>query len=286
MAITNPVTWGYERLRSSASLVGSAEPDDLLIAAARRRNLTVGQIGLADIKTALRRGVDDFGANRTDVLALCVIYPLVGLLLARFASGADLLPLVFPLGSGFALLGPIAAIGLYELSRRREVGLSVKWTDMFLVLRSPAIGQIALLTALLAVVFVLWLGAATLIYNVTLGPQPPVSVGAFAHDVVATAAGWAMIVLGVGVGFLFALLAMTISIVSFPMMLDRGVGLDTAVSWSYRAVRANPAAMAMWGLIVAVSLVLGSIPLLLGLAVVVPVLGHATWHMYRALIRD
>jgi uncharacterized membrane protein len=125
---------------------------------------------------------------------------------------------------------------------------------------------------------------AWLIFALTLGPAEPVSIGAFARDVFTTSAGWTMIVAGVGVGFLFAVLAMAISVVSFPMLIDRDVGLDTAIATSVRAVKQNPVPMAAWGLIVAASLVLGSIPLFIGLVAVVPILGHATWHLYRRLV--
>ena len=137
--------------------------------------------------------------------------------------------------------------------------------------------------ALLAI-FLLWLFTADLIYQATLGPKPPVSITAFIRDVLTTRAGLVMIVAGVGVGFLFALLVLTISVVSFPLLLDRDVGLATAVWTSIRAVAQNPGPMAVWGLIVAGSLVIGSVPAFLGLIVVMPVLGHATWHLYRRVV--
>jgi len=117
-----------------------------------------------------------------------------------------------------------------------------------------------------------------------LGPTPPVTAGAFADALFTTSGGWALIIVGCGVGFFFALFAMSISVVSFPLLLDKDVGIDTAVRTSIRAVKMNPGPMAAWGLIVAGGLVLGSIPLFLGLIVVMPVLGHATWHLYRKLV--
>jgi uncharacterized membrane protein len=244
----------------------------------------VRRIGVRDLRDALARGLADFEANRTDVIFLCVIYPVIGLVLGRLASGYGLLPLLFPLASGFALVGPFAAIGLNEMSRRRERGDTVRWVDAFGVLRAPSIGAIVLLGLMLIGLFLLWLVVAEIIYVVTFGTQPPVSVAAFTSDVFNTGAGWTMIVVGIGVGFLFALLVLAISVVSFPLLLDRNVGIGTAVSTSMRAVAASPGTMALWGLIVAAGLVIGSVPLFLGLVVILPVLGHATWHLYRKVV--
>jgi len=244
----------------------------------------VRHIEVPDLRDALARGIADFAAARTDIAFICLIYPVAGLVLWRLAVGHGLLPLLFPLAAGFALLGPVAAIGLYEMSRRREQGHAVSWADAFGVLRSPAFGAILVLGLVLLAIFLLWLGAAQAIYAGTLGPEAPASFGRFVHDVLTTGAGWAMIVAGFVVGFLFAVVVLSISVVSFPLLLDRDVGLATAVGTSIRAVTASPRTMAIWGLIVAGGLVLGTLPALLGLIVVMPILGHATWHLYRKVV--
>jgi uncharacterized membrane protein len=285
MLIQSPIAWIGDRLDRAFHTVGSASDEEYWHEDRRAGDLTVRRIGLADLGSALTDGLADFAANRTDVIFLCVIYPLAGLVLARLASGYGVVPLLFPLASGFALVGPLAAVGLNEMSRRRGQGEEVNWTDAFGVLRSPSIGGIIGLGLLLIAIFLLWLATAEAIYVVTLGPKPPVSIAAFAHDVFTTAAGWTMIVLGVGVGFLFAVLTLAISVVSFPLLLDRDVKMETAIWTSVQAVVANPVPMAAWGLVVAAGLVIGSVPCLLGLVVVMPVLGHATWHLYRRVVR-
>ncbi len=285
MTIQSPFEWGWERLKLTASTVGSTSPDEYWSAAgAHPGRPAVRRIRVADLRHALAKGFEDFGANRTDIIFLCVIYPVVGLILARLASGYELLPLIFPLASGFALIGPVAAIGLNEMSRRREQGINASWAAAFGVFRSPAIGSIMLLSGILFVIFLLWLAAAYVIYHFTLGPRPPASVASFVHDVFSTGPGWALIGVGVCVGFLFAVVVLTISVVSFPLLLDRNVDVETAVRTSARAVSKNPTTMAIWGLIIACGLVIGSVPFLLGLIIVMPVLGHATWHLYRSVV--
>jgi len=281
--IRNPIEWSLDQLKSTAHYTQSVR-QALQGAEDRAQRPTVRKISLTDLQDVLAKGFEDFMANRTDVLFLCIVYPIAGIVLSRFLFNADLLPLLFPLASGFALLGPIAAIGLYEMSRRREQGLEANWTDVFATLASPSVGAILVLGLLLLLIFAIWLSVAHLIYSVTLGATPSASFGDFATAVLTTGAGWKMIVLGTGVGFLFAAAVLMISVVSFPLLLDRNVGLVVAVGTSLRAVWANPKAMAAWGLIVAGGLVLGSIPVFLGLILVMPILGHATWHLYRKVV--
>jgi len=284
--IRNPVEWGWDQIKGAATAVDSvAHEEPEALHALRRGHPTVRRIGVADIRGALTDGLADFGAARTDVLLLCVIYPIAGLVFARLAFGYGVIPLLFPLVAGFALIGPFAAIGLYEMSRRRERGLEVSWMNAFGVFRSPSFPTILRLGLVLTGLFLVWLIVAEGLYDITLGPGQPIAAGAFVHDVFHTWGGWVLIVVGIGIGFLFAVLAMAISVVSFPLMLDRAdVTVETAIATSVRAVRTNPGPMAVWGFVVAAGLVIGSIPLLIGLAIVMPVLGHATWHLYRRLV--
>jgi uncharacterized membrane protein len=245
----------------------------------------VRRIEVADLHDALGKGFDEFEECKSDVLVLCLVYPLLGIALEWLTYGSAMLPMLFPLASGFALVGPVLAVGLYEMSRRREHdGNSIDWIDAFSVVRSPRFGAILRLGLVLLAIFLLWLVAAYQIYQLTLGPNPPLSITGFAHDTFTTSAGWTMIVVGVGVGFLFAALVLAISVISFPLLLDRDVGVYAAVATSIRAVAANPGTMAVWGIIVTGGLVIGFMLAFIGLLVVMPVLGHATWHLYRKVV--
>ncbi|HEX4303968.1 MAG TPA: DUF2189 domain-containing protein [Rhizomicrobium sp.] len=285
MTIRNPIEWTGAQLAQAAHIVSVAGSSLHHVQDTIHSPMpVVRRIGTADLRDALAKGFADFEAYRTDVLFLGIVYAAVGLVLTRIVFGMDLLPLLFPLASGFAIIGPFAAVGLYEMSRLREQGRDVRWSNAFDVFKAPAIGAISVLGAALIALFLLWLAAAWAIYLYTFGPEPIVSLGQFAHDVLATPGGQSMMIVGVGVGFLFALFAMSISIVSFPLLLDRDVGLDTAIRTSIRAMTANPGPMALWGLLVAAGLVIGSLPLFVGLIVILPVLGHATWHLYRKIL--
>ena len=283
--IRNPLEWGWDHLKQTSLAVGSAATTmDGAWEDRASAPPTVRRITATDVGDALAKGVRDFGACRTDVIMLCLLYPIAGLAISRMAFDYGLLALVFPLIAGFALIAPIFGLGLYEISRRREHGLETRWTDAFAVVRSPNLGGIMIMSLLLLAIFCLWLFAANLLYTVTLGPDAPVSAQAFVRDALTTSQGWTMTIVGIGIGFLFALAVLVIGVVSFPMLLDRNVGVGTAIATSVRAVRMNPGPMTMWGLIVAASLLVGALPLLIGLAIALPVLGHATWHLYRKVV--
>jgi uncharacterized membrane protein len=244
----------------------------------------IRKIGVGDLKQALIKGWDDFAAYPSQAIFIVLIYPIIGLILGRLAMGSATLPLLFPLAAGFALLGPIAAVGLYELSRRRELGLETSWTHAFDVLRRPSIFAITALGIVLMIIFFAWMAAAQSIYQAIFSPYAPVSLYQFIYDVFTTSDGWRLILVGNAVGFLFALLVLVIGAVSFPMLVDRDVGAGVAVITSIRTVIANPVTMAVWGFIVAALLFIGSLPFFAGLAVVMPLLGHASWHLYRRVV--
>jgi uncharacterized membrane protein len=244
----------------------------------------VHRIGFADLGAALRQGWEDFKAVPSHAVMLVLIYPVLGLVLARLVQGYAVLPLLFPLAAGFALLGPFAALGLYELSRRRELGEPASASDALAVLRSPSLGAMLGFGAILLALFLVWLAAAQAIYVALFSYAPAAAIPDFARRVLTTPEGWSLILAGCGVGFLFALAALCLSVVAFPMMLDRHAGIGDAMATSLRVVAVNPLPIAAWGLIVALLLVAGSVPAFLGLAVVIPLLGHATWHLYRKAV--
>lgn len=244
----------------------------------------VRTITLADLGDALRLGWEDFKAVPSHAFILALVYPVLGLMLARIVQGYSILPLLFPLAAGFALLGPFAALGFYDLSRRREQGETPTAGHALSVLRSPSIGAMLAFGTLLLMLFLIWLATAQSIYTATFGYAPASSLPDFFRQVLTTSEGYRLIVLGCGVGFVFAAVALCISVVAFPLMLDRHASATDAMLASIRAVARNPLPMAVWGVIVAALLIVGTLPFFLGLTITIPVLGHATWHLYRKVI--
>ncbi|CAN7388238.1 DUF2189 domain-containing protein [Rhizobium sp. LjRoot254] len=244
----------------------------------------IRKIGMLEVFDALHRGWIDFREKPSHYVFLCLLYPVAGLVLMAWSAGANLLPLMFPLASGFALVGPIAALGLYEISRKRELGLDPSWREALEVRKSPALFSIAAVAAVMFAIFVGWLVIAQLIYEAYFGVDYNLTTSEFFQNVLGTSSGWAMMFWGDLIGLVFAIVVLAISVVTFPLLLERDVGAVSAIWTSIRATAANPLPVFLWGLIVAVLLFIGSIPIFAGLAVVLPVLGHATWHLYRKLV--
>jgi uncharacterized membrane protein len=289
--IRNPVEWVVDEVREVADGFGQARRSVQHTSTHLfSQPLTVKRIGVGDLREVLAKGFNDFMAYRTDVIFLIVIYPIISLLVIAASFRYELIPLVFPIVSGSAILGPFVGVFLYEMSRRREINLqrhhpdSHSWANAVSVLHSRNLGAILLLGAMLVAMYLLWLLSAWGIYQATQEPTRAETVGRFIHDLFLTEAGWWLIGVGCGVGFLFAAIALVTTVVAFPMLLDRNVGLGTAVQTSIRAAFANPLPIAAWGLIVVGGLIAGAIPLFIGLVIVMPVLCHATWHLYRKLI--
>jgi len=279
--IGNPLSWAASAIFGTGNSMGTAAE---AIASHDASPVETRPITSADIREALRKGYDDFKTFRTDVMFLVAIYPIIGICLITISFNMALLPLLFPLAAGFTLLGPIAAVGLYEMSRRREAGEDVGWGAAFSVLHADIIGPVLALGVYLFGMFIVWLFSAIIVYSFTLGPETPTSINAFIIDVMTTTSGWAMILIGMAVGLGFSTVVLVTSLISFPMLIDRRVGVSQAISTSLQVARQSPVTVAKWGLIVAVAMALGSVPFFLGLVVILPVLGHATWHLYRAAI--
>ncbi len=244
----------------------------------------IRRISTGDVVDALRHGLDDFWQHPSHYVFAGLIYPVVMTVLGFWIAGLNVLPLLYPLASGFALLGPFVALIFYEISRRQELGLDASWKHGFEVFRSPELLSIAAVGLVLGILFITWLVVAQMLFVGLFGNVMPNSLSALLNQIFTTDEGRILMVAGNVIGLLFAVEVLCISVVTFPLILDRQVSPSTAVATSIRATLANPVPVALWGLIVAVSLAVGIGTLFIGLVIIMPVLGHATWHLYRKLI--
>src|SRR5260221_7536227 len=226
-----------------------------------------------DLKIALRQGLADFNVLRGDLVLAGLIYTLIGLAAVVMTTNLPLLPFFYPVVAGVGLLGPLAAVGFYELAKRRESGQEVHWFNFLDVRKRPTVDDMGVVAGLLLVIFALWLLAAGILYSLLFGWATPQSVPQFLGLVFTTPRGWALIGIGAAIGAIFGWAVLALSVVSLPMLVDRNVSASEAVSTSWRAAHANKREMIRWGIIVTVLLVLGSLPLFVGLAFVLPWLG-------------
>lgn len=236
---------------------------------------------VSDLQRALRAGWQDFRAFPAYGLFFAAFYALAGMFLyyALFSLGE--VAWLVPAAAGFPLLSPFAAVGLYEVSRRREVGLPMSWRAVLGALGGRGDQQILMVGVILFVAFAFWIMLAHGIYAIFMAKS---GVGAETLDALLTPAGIAMLAVGGLVGALMALAFYAMTVVSLPLLVDREIDFITAIIVSLATVRSNTGVLLAWALFIAAALFAAMVPLFLGLFIVLPVLGHATWHLYRRAV--
>ncbi|MET0986830.1 MAG: DUF2189 domain-containing protein [Steroidobacteraceae bacterium] len=248
--------------------------------------IDVRKIGVRELWKSLKEGYEDFNAKPSFGIFLTAIYPLFALFLTLFAVGENLNHLVFSMIAGLTLLGPVVSVGLFAMSRRREGGLDLSWRSAFDFVHSYSFAPIAALSVVMMLLYTAWLFMAQFIYEGVFGADLPASLAALVAEITTTRRGGALILYGVGVGAIFAFTALAMSVFAFPLLLDKPTTSFTAVSTSIRAVLNNFIVMLIWAVIVVALLVVGASLFLIGLAAVLPILGHATWHLYRKVVES
>lgn len=241
----------------------------------------VQDLKLADLGAALAAGWGDFRAHPVFGLFFAAIYVGAGMFLyfALFTRGE--VAWLVPAAAGFPLLAPFAAVGLYEVSRRREAGLPMSWKSILGSLRGHGDEQILSMGVIVFVAFGFWIMLAHGIFAIFLAES---GIGAEPLEVLRSDAGIMMLAVGSFVGALLALAFYAITVISLPMLVDREVDFLTAIIVSLATVRSNTFVLFTWAILIAISLFVAMLPLFLGLLVILPVLGHATWHLYRRAV--
>jgi len=280
--IRNPIEWSGAQIVNAGHAIASARKSlDHVSDTVHSPAPAVRKISIADVRESLAKGFDDFEAYRRRVIFLCTTYALIGVVLARIAFGADLVPLLFPLASGFAIVGPLAAVGLYEMSRRREQG-AAPGLGASLTCWDRHLGSMGLLVLVLTVFELLWGRASLVVFAVFFDTGMPSTASVL--QAVFNPRNWQFLAVYTVVGGVFAALVFCSTAVSIPMILDRDTDAVTAALTSFGVVLQNMAALLFWGALVVVLTLLALWPWALGIFVVGPWLGHATWHAYREAV--
>ena len=243
----------------------------------------VRRITTADIAEALTQGLRDFQAKPLYGLAFGAVYVLGGITILMCLTAFGMVYLAYPLAAGFALIGPFVAIGLYEVSRRREMKEPISFGAIWSAITSRAeIGWMAFVTLFF---FVIWMYQVRLLIALLLGLNASFSsMREFLTVVLTTNEGLLFLAIGNLDGAALSLILFSLTVVSFPLLLEREVDFVTAMVTSVRAVVASPGPMIGWAAIIVVLLIVSALPYFLGLLVTVPVLGHTTWHLYRRIV--
>jgi uncharacterized membrane protein len=237
-----------------------------------------------DVRAALSQGWQDFASAPAYGLFFGGIYALGGLLVVSTVAFMGMSYLAYPLAAGFVLIGPFVAAGLYEVSRRLEKNEPLDWRGVIGVVFAQGGREFAWMAFVSIFAFIVWMYQVRLLLALFLGFQSFASFGAFMHVLVTTGDGLAFLALGHIVGAVMASLVFSLTAISFPLLLDRDVDFITAMIVSVQAVIKSPVVMLGWAFAIVVIIALASAPFFLGLFVALPVLGHATWRLYRRIV--
>ncbi len=249
----------------------------------QRQDPVIRHISISDLVDALSEGLRDFKAYPAFGLLFGSIYAVGGLILLACALWWDLLYLVYPLAAGFTLIGPFVAVGLYEVSRLREREQIPSWRAVFGAIFSQGGKEISWMAFVTVFLFIVWMYQVRLLIAVFFGLHG-LPAGSFPGILFSTPEGLAFLAVGHVVGGVLATVVFSITVISFPLLLDREVDFVTAMITSVRSVVGNPLPMLGWAICVSLLLLTAALPMFLGLVVVLPVLGHTTWHLYRRIV--
>lgn len=244
---------------------------------------TVKSITQADIRDALKAGLSDFQRAPLYGLFFGAIFSIVGVAIASALVRGEASYWIFPVAAGFPLIGPFAAVGLYEVSRRLETGEPLAWGPVLMAGFRQQNSQLPFFAVFTVFAFLVWIVLARVIFAVSFGTASMTNVMT-SFEVFVTGPGLIMLVIGTIVGAALAALLFAISVVGVPLLLDQDIDVVTAMITSFKATVENREAMIFWGLLIAGAIAIAMLPLFLGMILVFPMLGHASWHIYRKVI--
>ncbi|MEM6889206.1 MAG: DUF2189 domain-containing protein [Pseudomonadota bacterium] len=244
---------------------------------------TIKSITQADIRAALNEGLADFKRAPVYGLFFGAVFSLVGVAIAWTLYRGQASYWIFPVAAGFPLIGPFAAVGVYEVSRRLETGEDLGWWGILTAGMRQQNAQLPFFAVLTVFAFLTWIVLARVIFAVSFGTSSMTNIMT-SFEVFFSGPGLMMLLIGTIVGAALAALLFSISVIGVPLLLDQNIDVVTAIITSVQSVIENREAMIFWGAVVAGAIVVAMAPLFLGMVIVFPILGHASWHIYRKVI--
>lgn len=247
--------------------------------------IAINTITMQDVTASLKEGIADFLHAPLFGIFFGGIYTFAGLLILASLNLFDMRWMIIPIALAFPFSGPFIAVGLYEISRRRAAGVALKWKEILLVIIAQKEGQFGLMAFAIMCIFWIWIAQVRLLMALFLGFGSFTSVWAFVEVVTTTPAGLGFLAIGSAIGAILAFVLFSATVIAIPLLLDRDIDVITAIITSFQSVFKNPVVMISWGLIVAILVIIALLPMFLGIIVVLPILGHATWHLFEKVIK-
>lgn len=261
-----------------------SQPEGITLVPQRRPDPLVRKVTVGDIVESLASGLRDFQAAPIYGLVFGGLYAIGGIAVVACAVGIGWSYLAYPLAAGFALIGPFAAVGLYEVSRLRAAGRPLSWDAIVRAVIAQGGRELGWMAFVTLFIFIVWMYQARLLVAIFLGLHATESLRDFIVVVTTTPEGIIFLLAGNAVGAALSLVLFSLTVVSFPLLLDRDVDFVTAMITSVRAVTLSPVPLLSWAIIIVIELIVASLPFFLGFLVVLPILGHATWHLYTRIV--
>ncbi|MEJ8476179.1 DUF2189 domain-containing protein [Roseibium algae] len=256
----------------------------LIKPAAPRKAPIVLEITLNDVIDALSAGLQDFRKAPVYGLAFGAFFAIGGILIVLTAAAFNMSYLSYPLAAGFVLIGPFAAVGIYEVSRRLERNEALSWGTIFRTMWDQKGRELSWMAFVVLFIQIMWMYQVRLLLAIFMGFRSFASFGEFISEIVNTPEGLMFLAIGHVVGAILSLILLSLTVISFPLLLEEDRDFITAMITSVKAVVVSPVPMISWAIVVTITLIVSIAPAFIGLVVTLPVLGHTTWHLYRKCV--
>ncbi len=246
----------------------------------------INAVGTADIIASLKAGIADFLGAPVFSLFFGAIYTFGGVFIFVSLTVLQVKWMIIPVAIGFPLIGPFIAVGLYEVSRRRSAGIPLKWKEILLTVILQRERQFGWMAFVILCIFWIWVFMARILFAVFLCFQSFPDIAAFIHVLVTTPEGAGFLAIGTVLGAILSFVLFSSTVIAIPLLLDRDIDVISAIITSFQTVLKSPVVMIGWGIVIAILAFVALLPMFMGIIIVLPILGHATWHLYKRAVKE